>query len=270
MIIFLIAIIVFNVSFTNVSASKVNAQSNDGNVEILVNNPQKIKLKMQNQGVIGFLEFDKDTREITYKTNEKSKKGNNDKAYVIEIEEATSEGVIAEFTDTDEGTTYEYNSVEASASWAFLIPVGIAIGGALIEQLIALGLAIVIGGVAYIAYEEFTDRRKDYSHYAVHLDGKLFFSNGLTQAKAISRAKSGYDTWSTTKANAQTIAKGASPLGKAIGPEIDKGRNGLPKPGYFNHYHIALKLEQGEYTRLIGSDKYNKTGVHVFYGVPAS
>lgn len=260
----------FSVIFTNFNSSRANAETNERNVEILVNNPQKIKLKMENEGVIGFLEFDKETKEVTYKTNEKNKEGKNEKEYLVEVDEATSEGVIAEFTDTDDNTTYEYNSVEASASWAFLIPVGVAIGGALIEHLIALGLAIVIGGVAYIAYEEFINRKKDYSHYSVHLDTKnntIFFGDGISATKAINRLKSGYDTWSTSKTNAQTIAKGASPLSKAIGPEIDM-RNGTPKAGYFYHYHVANEWLLGEYTRLGGKDTYNINGVHAFYGGP--
>lgn len=76
-----------------------------------------------------------------------------------------------------------------------------------------------------------------------------------------------YDTWSTTQSNAQTIANGASPLGKAIGPEIDM-KNGTPKSGYFYHYHVANEILLGQYTRMNGYDTYNKNGVHVFYGAP--
>lgn len=269
-ILLLIVTLLFSGIFTTFNSSSANAETIAGNVEVLVNNPQKIKLKMGNEGVIGFLEFDKESREITYKTNEKNKEGKNEKEYLVEIEEATSEGVIAEFTDTDDNTTYEYNSVEAIASWGFLLPLGVAIGGALIEHLIGLGLALIIGGVAYIAYEEFIDRKKDYNHYSVYLDTKkniIFFGNGISATKAINRLKSGFDTWSTSKTNAQSVAQGASPIGKVIGPEIDM-RNGTPRSGYFYHYHVANEILLGKYTRLGGYDDNNTNGVHAFYGGP--
>ncbi|MEJ9282185.1 hypothetical protein [Ureibacillus thermosphaericus] len=251
--------------------STTHAKNKEGNFEILVNNPQKIKLKAQHEDIVAFLEFDKNTGDITYKTNEKNKNGKKEKEYIVEVEEATKEGVIAKFTDTDNNEEYIYNSVDASPSFAFVIPVGISLGGALIESLIGLGLAIIIGGVAYISFSEFYEKNdKKHNHYEAVLNGDgLFIGGGLSKSKAVSRLKSGKDTWSTTKSNAQTIAKEASPISKAIGPEIDKGKNGLPKVGYFYHYHVAKeKNSSGEYIRLPGKEKKNQNGVHAFYGTP--
>ncbi len=100
-----------------------------------------------------------------------------------------------------------------------------------------------------------------------HTKKGIFIGDGITQAKAVTRLKTGYDPWSTSKTNAQTIAKEASPIGKAIGPEIDM-KNGTPKSGYFYHYHVAQEKLLSEYIRLCGKDDNNKNGVHAFYGAP--
>lgn len=56
--------------------------------------------------------------------------------------------------------------------------------------------------------------------------------------------KAGNDVWSTSKNNAQKIARLAGNGKTPIGPE----KHGNGKPGYYSHYHI-----------------YNRSGGHSFY-----
>lgn len=92
--------------------------------------------------------------------------------------------------------------------FAFLIPIGVVIGGYLIEHLIVAGLALVISGVTYIAVSEFEKRPKSYNHYvAIRERGRLFIGNGLSRAKAVLRLRSGLDTWSTSKSNANLLLR---------------------------------------------------------------
>lgn len=82
----------------------------------------------------------------------------------------------------------------------------------------------------------------------------LFIGNGLSKKNAVKRLKKQLDTWSTSKRNAQTIAKQASPISKIVGAEIDK--NGK---GKHYHYHPAKSKKQGKYIRMKS---------HAFYGAP--
>ncbi|TDL89552.1 hypothetical protein E2R55_09260 [Vibrio vulnificus] len=66
--------------------------------------------------------------------------------------------------------------------------------------------------------------------------------------------KSGADTWSTSKSNAQSVAKAASPISKVLGPEIDKSGKGK-----VYHYHPISGIKQGVSVRM---------GSHAFYGTP--
>ncbi|BBP93327.1 hypothetical protein BsIDN1_69450 [Bacillus safensis] len=61
--------------------------------------------------------------------------------------------------DTKDDKKYEVNSEDIQASFAFVIPIGIAIGAVLLEHLLALGLAVTVVGVTYIAYSEFIKRK---------------------------------------------------------------------------------------------------------------
>lgn len=157
------------------------------------------------------------------------------KKYNVLIDEANKDSVKATFVDTETGKKYVYDSEELSASWAIAIPIGINIGRALLATLFAAGAAITIGGVTYIAYKEFKKKKKSYSHYmASRQKSGLFIGNGLSKKNAVKRLKKQLDTWSTSKRNAQTIAKQASPISKIVGAEIDK--NGK---GKHYHYHPA-------------------------------
>ncbi|MEK4198117.1 SAR2788 family putative toxin [Cytobacillus sp. FSL K6-0265] len=199
------------------------------------------------------LDEDEDSRLISIETDSD---GNTvEKEYQVVIEEADEEKIIATFIDLSTGEEYTYNSTELSASFAPAIPIGIGIGKALLDSLFAAGLAVVIAGVTYVSYSEFSKKKKTKSHYmATRKSSGLFIGNGMSRTKAVSHLKSGKDTWSTSKSNAQSIAKSASPKGKAVGAEIDK--NGK---GKHYHYHPVKSVKQGKSVRMAS---------HAFYGAP--
>ncbi|MBB6282756.1 hypothetical protein HNR34_001084 [Geobacillus subterraneus] len=60
------------------------------------------------------------------------------------------------------------NSNKAHASMAFLAPIGVVIGEALLSHLIAASAAVVIAGVTYIVATKVASklRNKCYDHYA--------------------------------------------------------------------------------------------------------
>lgn len=178
-----------------------------------------------------------------------------EKEYEVIIEEANDEKVKATFIDVSTGEKYNYDSTVLSASFAPAIPIGIGIGKALLDALFATGLAIVIAGVTYVSYNEFSKKKKTKNHYmAVRKSDGLFIGNGMSRSKAVSHLKKGNDTWSTSKSNAQSIAKSASPIGKAVGAEIDKYGKGK-----HYHYHPVQSVKQGKSVRMSS---------HAFYGAP--
>ncbi|MFY0801920.1 SAR2788 family putative toxin [Peribacillus frigoritolerans] len=203
------------------------------------------------------LSVNHETNDIILKSIEKDVVGNEvEKEYKVDVETATEEEIVATFTDVATGQEFKVDSNELQASFVwFLVPVGVVIGEVLLAHLISAGLAIVISGVAYLAVAEFLKRPKTKSHYtAVRKSSGLFIGNGITHAKAASRLKSGADTWSTSKSNAQSVAKAASPISKALGPEIDKSGKGK-----LYHYHPISGYKQGVSVRM---------GSHAFYGSP--
>lgn len=204
-----------------------------------------------------------ETNEIKVISKELDADGNEQiNEYSIDTENAVAgETLEATFTDLETGEKYDVNSEELKASFVwFAIPIGVVIGEALLAHLISIGLAATISGVTYIAISEFLkkDRSKKYNHYMVHLDNKKKFlgvGNGISATKAASRLKSGLSTWSTSKSNAQSVAKKGSPIGKALGPEIDKN-----KSGKLYHYHPIKGYKNGKSVRI--------EGAHAFYGSP--
>ncbi|MEY8192392.1 SAR2788 family putative toxin [Peribacillus simplex] len=194
-----------------------------------------------------------DLKLISYETDHN---GNEQvKEYEVILESATEDGIIGSFIDISTDEKYDFNTTELQASFAFLIPVGIIIGEALLAHLISIGLAVTISGVTYIAASEFLKRNKTKNHYkAVRRDSGLFIGDGLSKAKAVSRLKGGNDTWSTSQSNAKTIAKEASKIGKVTSAEIDKHGKGK-----HYHYHPISSIKNGSSVRM---------SAHAFYGAP--
>ncbi|MGJ7034601.1 SAR2788 family putative toxin [Anoxybacillus eryuanensis] len=198
------------------------------------------------------LSMDKDTREFTVKSVETDSEGNQvEKEYKVDVQQATEYGIVATFTDMNTGEKYEINTNELHASFAFLIPIAVVVGEALLEHLIALGLAFVIAGVTYTLASEIvpTLRNKNYDHYAAYLKTKegVYIGNPISLSEAISRLNGkDFETnnvWSKTSGLAKKVAKEA---GGGREPVFDSPHGSYPK--FLPHFH-----------------KWNRSGGHSFY-----
>ena len=198
------------------------------------------------------LSLDKGTNEFTVTSIETDSQGNQvEKEYKVDVENATEDGIVATFTDMGTGEKYELNTNELHASFAFLIPIGVIIGEALLEHLIAIGLAAVIAGVTYTVASSVSEtlRKKQYDHYPAYIDKKkdrvMIGNKPLTLDKAASRLKGAppyNDVWSTDSVKALKVAAKA---GNGKPPIHDSAHGG---EGYLPHWHI-----------------YNRSGGHSFY-----
>lgn len=196
--------------------------------------------------------MDKDTREFTVKSVETDSEGNQvEKEYKVDVQQATEHGIVATFTDMNTGEKYEINTNELHASFAFLIPIAVVVGEALLEHLIAMGLAFVIAGVTYTLASEIvpTLRNKNYDHYAAYLKTKegVYIGNPISLSEAISRLNGkDFETnnvWSKTSGLAKKVAKEA---GGGREPVFDSPHGSYPK--FLPHFH-----------------KWNRSGGHSFY-----
>ncbi|ANB59071.1 hypothetical protein GFC29_3150 [Anoxybacillus sp. B7M1] len=198
------------------------------------------------------LSLDKGTNEFTVTSIETDSQGNQvEKEYKVDVENATEDGIVATFTDMGTGEKYELNTNELHASFAFLIPIGVIIGEALLEHLIAIGLAAVIAGVTYTVASSVSEtlRKKQYDHYPAYIDKKkdrvMIGNKPLTLDEAASRLKGAppyNDVWSTDSVKAFKVAAKA---GNGKPPIHDSAHGG---EGYLPHWHI-----------------YNRSGGHSFY-----
>lgn len=175
------------------------------------------------------------------------------KDYKIEVETATEDKIEANFIDIETGEEYNVNSDNLQASFAFLIPLGVIIGEALLSHLIAIGLAVTIAGITYTAVKEVSSKlKKDkHKHYmAMITRGDLYIGNALSRSQAVSRIKStdtkNNNVWSVSYTDAASLAREAGGNRTPVGPERDRGKTSAE--GYYQHFHL-----------------YNRTGGHSFY-----
>ena len=203
-------ILLLSISVPNVS----NAASNKNDeFTILVNNNKKLQIKAEQDGVKAILKLDKETNELSLNTNEKSNKsGKNEREYKIDVETATSEKIEATFIDLETGEEYSVNTDELQASIAFLIPLGVVIGEALLAHLVAAGLAITIAGMTYVVATEVIEKlnKENHNHYAAKLkNDKLYIGNNISLKAAGEFLKDGGDVWSKTGDLAAKVAREA-------------------------------------------------------------
>ena len=188
---------------------------------------------------------------LEVKNEDKSKP----EVYQVDIHEAEGDLLVATFTDKATGKKYKVDNTKAKSNFAFVIPIGIVIGEAVVAHLLAASLAIVVAGVTYVAATEVASKlrkNKRYDHYAASLNKSktaMYIGPSLTYKQAKSKLKKG-DVWSISKSLAKKVAQGAGGNRNPIGPEIhNKDKNGKLKSGkYYYHYHT-----------------YNRAGGHSFY-----
>ncbi|KIL22540.1 hypothetical protein B4134_0196 [Bacillus safensis] len=160
--------------------------------------------------------------------------------YEIKINQFKDDEFEATFEDVETEEIFTYNSEEGTASFAFLIPVGIAISPAVMAALFHTGAVIVVAGTGYViatqANKHRSKNKKKYNHFqAVIKNGGVYVGKGLSKSKAIARMKSKKDIWSISSNQAKGVAAGANRSGKPIN-EVDKYKN-KPKKGHYYHWH---------------------------------
>lgn len=197
--------------------------------------------------------MNEDTKDVVLEVESTEK--SQPEVYQVDIHEADGDLLVATFTDKATGKKYEVDNTKAKSNFAFVIPIGIVIGEALVAHLLAASLAIVVAGVTYVAATEIASKlrkEKRYEHYAATLNKAktgMYIGPSLTYKQAKSKLKKG-DVWSISKSLARKVAQGAGGNRIPIGPEIhNKDKNGKVKSGkYYYHYHT-----------------YNRAGGHSFY-----
>ncbi|CUB14937.1 SAR2788 family putative toxin [Bacillus sp. FSL L8-0215] len=161
------------------------------------------------------------------------------KEYEIKINQFKDDEFEATFEDVETEEIFTYNSEEGTASFAFLIPVGIAITPAVMTALFHTGAVIVVAGAGYVIATEANKHRskskKKYNHYEAVIRGGVYVGKGLSKSQAIARMKSKKDIWSISSSQAEVVAAGANTKGKPF-KEVDRYK-GKPKKGYYYHWH---------------------------------
>ena len=173
--------------------------------------------------------------------------------YQISLDALTDDSLTANIKnlETEEVLKVEYNDDEFTTS-AFWIPaLGVAVTVSMIEALaISVGVATLIylaaqgllslkAGALWVAGKIANNNTKNkrYVHYEAMRTSNsvgIWVGPGRSKKKAISRLKSGLDTWSIGATNARLIAKGASPTGRY---RFDKPHSAGKGKRTFAHYH---------------------------------
>lgn len=245
--------------FTLGFQKETHAISNE-DYKIVTNDNDKLVIETELDGIKGSITVDKESLDMFVQTNEESENVRQfGKEYRLEVENVTTEEIEATVTDIEKKKEFTIGSSKIAdpsrAAAAFVIPIGVAITQQLLRALAASGLVIAIGGSTYIAYKEFAKRSKSKTHYvAIRRTGGLFIGNGMDTTRAITHLQGGGDTWSTSKSNAQDLAKAASWIRKAVGAEIDAYGSGK-----HYHYHPVSLVRQGKSVRM---------DCHAFFGDP--
>lgn len=173
--------------------------------------------------------------------------------YEIELNTLTEDSLIANVTNLNTGqeVNVDFNDEEFTTS-AFWIPalgvvatasmlqlLAISVGATTLIYFAAKGLLSLKAGALWVAGKVANDNSKNkrYVHYeAMRTSNSLgiWVGPGRSKTKAISRLKSGLDTWSIGSSNALSIAKGASPTGRY---RYDSAHSAGKGKRTFAHYH---------------------------------
>jgi hypothetical protein len=260
-----------------VQPSGVNAEKPlPSNVEVLENNSEVIKLKTTIDGVTGILSQDQSTYEITLTTLDTRNQGpealigqfssnvqsvNEEnilvdkkiesspvKQYEIILNDyvADSEKFKATYHDKDTGEKILDDPTAIRPHLVWFAPIGVIIGQFLLEQLLAIGTAVVIGSLTWAAAESVAmslRNRQDHDHYAARImQNDVWVGPSISLSQATIRLTSfngdadalGNDVWSRTQSLAAKVAKIAGGgRNEPVGPEI----HGVLGRGYYYHFH---------------------------------
>lgn len=173
--------------------------------------------------------------------------------YEIILNTLTEDSLIANVKNlnTGEEASVDFNDEEFTTS-AFWIPIlGVAVTVSMLDVLvISVGLTTLLylaskkqlslqSGALWVSGNVANNNTKNkrYVHYEAKRTSNsvgIWVGPGRSKKKAISRLKSGLDTWSIGSSNALSIAKGASPTGKY---RFDKPHTASKGKRTFSHYH---------------------------------
>ncbi|MFS0891576.1 hypothetical protein [Peribacillus frigoritolerans] len=173
--------------------------------------------------------------------------------YEIKLTTLTEDSLEADVTNlnTGEEVSVDFNNEEFTTS-AFWIPalgvvatasmlqlLAVSVGATTLIYLAAQGLLSLKAGALWVAGKVANDNTKNkrYVHYEAMRTSNskgLWVGPGRSKSKAISRLKSGLDTWSIGSSNALSIAKGASPTGRY---RFDSAHTAGKGKRTFAHYH---------------------------------
>lgn len=174
------------------------------------------------------------------------------------------------FKDTEKNTVYSASELLNDDNYEERSTLAIPLLGKLFwwafRKLIRSGVVVIVAGsaltLAHVALKNIYANRQSSNHYAAYLienlkirKTNLFLGNSLNTRRAMDRLRRGENVWSKTKKLAHDIAKSASPVNRAVGPEIDSNLYG----GKFYHFHMLYRKANGKFDRKKG---------HSFYGYP--
>lgn len=206
-------------------------------------------MRTSTEEVHATIEMDKRSQEITLNTDEASTiTGKNEKRYNVIIDDVTGEDddIKARFIDVETNEVFNVNTGTVTASFAFLIPLGVIIGTALIEHLISIALAVTIGGIAWAVVTEIRAnlREKEYDHYmAKIMQGNVWVGDALDLGSAAYRLTNPFldwqnnNVWSRTSAAAALVAYTAGNGNTPVGPELTIDKSGGSIMFFYSHYH---------------------------------
>jgi len=194
--------------------------------------------------------FDKDTNEIKLKVKPIATKKfdksldssslNEERNFSVKVEYFDGENLKAKLID--EKTKEEYNigdSDTVSAQFVIALPIAVGLIEALISALLAIGEAIVIVGITYIAASRILEKIKNssYDYYmAIIRNNNVYIGPAIDYETAYNRVSlfEG-DVFCRTESKAKTLALNVaySKRGTIIGPERHKDY-----ANYYPHYHV--------------------------------
>ncbi len=149
---------------------------------------------------------------------------------VLKVESNDDEFTTSAFWIPALGVAVTVSMIEALA---------ISVGVATLIYLAAQGLLSLKAGALWVAGKIANNNTKNkrYVHYEAMRTSNsvgMWVGPGRSKKMAISRLKSGLDTWSIGATNARLIAKGASPTGRY---RFDKPHSAGKGKRTFAHYH---------------------------------